>query len=292
MVRDDAQGNVCLRRAVVVRDAGQSADFLQDLVHGVDVIDGVDALHDAGHSLQAHAGIDVRVRQRHVGAVFLAVKLGEDGVPEFHVAVAVAARFAVGLSAAVFGSSVEIHFAARTARTGADLPEVVVLAEADDAVFGHADLVSPDLERFVVFQIDRGPELILGDVQPFRGRDEFPAPVDGAFLEVIAEGEVAEHLEECGVSRRVADVVDIVRADAFLRGGHALSGRHLRAAEVRLERRHARRDEQQGFVVFGDQGETGVSQMILRFPELQELFAQFVYTHIFHKNYLQNIVTK
>ena len=289
VIRDDAQRDVRLFRAVVVRDAGQAADFLQDLVHGVDIIDRVYALHDAGHSLKAHAGIDIGVSQWHVGTVFLSVELGENEVPEFHVAVAVAAGLAVGLAAAVLGTSVEIHFAAGTAGTRADLPEVVVLAEAHDAFLGHADLVSPDRVSFVVIFVDSRPDFVLGDIQPFRGRDEFPAPVDGSFLEIVAEGEIAQHFEERCVSGSVAHVVDVVRADALLRRGHPLAGRRLGAAEIGLQRSHACRDQQKGFIVFRDKRIACVSQVILGLPELQKLFAQLVYAHVFHKKVPPNI---
>ena len=42
---------------------------------------------------------------------------------------------------------------------------------------------------------------------------------DGLVLEVIAEGEVAQHLEEGAVAGGLADVLDIAGADALLAGG-------------------------------------------------------------------------
>ena len=45
--------------------------------------------------------------------------------------------------------------------------------------------------------------------------------LDRALLEVVAEGEIAEHLEEGVMARGVADVIEVVvlaaGADAFLR---------------------------------------------------------------------------
>ena len=62
---------------------------------------------------------------------------------------------------------------------------------------------------------------------PYSFGDQFPGEVDGFGFEVIAEGEIAEHLEERVMAARVADVFEIVMlaagADAFLRGRRACS---------------------------------------------------------------------
>ena len=56
-------------------------------------------------------------------------------------------------------------------------------------------------------------------------REQLPREGDRVGLEVVAEREVAEHLEERVVARRVADVVEVVvlaaGAHALLRGGRA-----------------------------------------------------------------------
>ena len=74
-------------------------------------------------------------------------------------------------------------------------------------------------------------------------------------LEVIAEGEVAEHLEKRVVAARVADVLEIVvlaaGAHALLRGGRARVVALLQAEEDVLELVHARVGEQQRRVVRG-----------------------------------------
>ena len=63
------------------------------------------------------------------------------------------------------------------------------------------------------------------------------ASSDRALLEIIAEGEIAEHLEEGVVARGVADIVEVVMlaagAHAFLRRGRAREGRLLGAGEAR-----------------------------------------------------------
>ena len=71
--------------------------------------------------------------------------------------------------------------------------------------------------------------LVDGDVEPILGQfqvfgDEGPRETDGVFLEVVPEGEVAEHFEESVVARGAAHVVEVVvlaaHAQALLgRGG-------------------------------------------------------------------------
>ena len=84
-------------------------------------------------------------------------------------------------------------------------------------------------------------------------RDQAPGELDRALLEIVAEGEVAEHLEEGVVARGVADIVEVVvlaaRAHAFLRRDGASVGPALGAGEDVLELHHARIGEHQCRVV-------------------------------------------
>ena len=123
--------------------------------------------------------------------------------------------------------------------------------DADDFALGQAGDLLPQLERLVVVGID-------GDQQPVRRQAEFlgdqlPGELDGAFLEIIAEREIAEHLEEGVVARGVADIVEVVvlaaGAHAFLRGRRARIGALFQAGEDVLELHHAGIGEHQGRVV-------------------------------------------
>ena len=100
--------------------------------------------------------------------------------------------------------------------------------------------------------------MIDGDHQPVRRQpeflgDEIPGELDGAVLEIVAEREVAEHLEEGVMARGVADIVEVVvlaaGAHAFLRGGGARIGALLEAGEDVLELHHAGIGEHQGGIV-------------------------------------------
>ena len=95
-------------------------------------------------------------------------------------------------------------------------------------------------------------------------------------LEVIAEGEVAQHLEIRAVAGGLAHVVDIAGADALLTGADAAAGRLFLTLEPGLHRGHARVDEQNGLVVLRHEGKAGQAQMALCFKELQEQLPQLI----------------
>ena len=58
-------------------------------------------------------------------------------------------------------------------------------------------------------------------------------------LEIIPEGEVAQHFKKGPVPVRLADILNIAGTDALLAGSHPLAGRNLLSCKIRLERRHA-----------------------------------------------------
>ena len=110
-------------------------------------------------------------------------------------------------------------------------------------LFGTPATLLPQLFGFVVFAED-------GDVQPVFGQavnlgDQVPGEADGVVLEVVAEREIAQHLEERVVAARVADVLQVVVlaacADAFLRSRRARVVALLEPKEDFLELVHARR---------------------------------------------------
>ena len=87
--------------------------------------------------------------------------------------------------------------------------------------------------------------------------DQLPGVGDGVFLEVVAEGKIAQHLEERVMAVGEADVFEIVvlaaRADAFLRSRGAGVVALFQAEEDVLELVHARVGEQQRGIVLRDE---------------------------------------
>src|SRR5690606_4023094 len=142
----------------------------------------------------------------------------------------------------------------------AHLPEVV-LVETLDALAGEPDLVDPERLGFVVVDVDGDPDPIEVDAEDLG--DELVRPGDGLGLEVVAEAEVAEHLEEAEVAQRPTDGVEVV---VLAPGSHALLHRHrpLRierdrflSEEVRHELHHPRVREHRGAGVGRDEARRG-----------------------------------
>ena len=131
----------------------------------------------------------------------------------------------------------------------------MLLAVAHDALGGHANL-APEVEGLVVVQVDGGPEAVRGHGEPVLGGHQLPGPGDGLRLEVIADAEVAQHLEE-GEVAGVAHRIDVAGAEALLDGGQAAGGRRGAPLEVGLELHHAGAGEEQRRVARGHQGRAG-----------------------------------
>ena len=237
---------VSVRGVVAVGLAEQLAGALDDGPDQIRVVIRELALQHGGDALEAHAGVDRRPRQRRQLAAGIAVELHEDQVPDFDEAPAGIVGKLLVLAARLggFGSEIVMDLRARAARAGlAHLPEVVLLIEAEDAVLGNAGHLLPQLLGIVVLAENGDVELVFG--QAVLLGDQVPGELDGFGFEVVAEGEIAQHLEERVVAARVADVFQIVvlaaGAHALLRGGGARVIALLQAQENVLELVHARR---------------------------------------------------
>ena len=277
VVGDDAQG--AAGAGVIVGVIGLAADLLTELdevLHQIAVVVSSLVLHDSGHALQAHARIEVAVRQLRHGAVLLAVVLGKHEVPELKEAVAVAAGLAVGTTAADLLAHVKVDLGAGTAGAGgASGPEVVVLAQAGDVVLGNAQR-TPHVVGLVVLGKD-------GEVQAVERQlellgDELKGPGAGLLLGDAAKGKVAEHLEEGQVTAVLADAIDVVGADALLAGDRADLLHGLLALVVLLKLVHAGVGKQQRRIV-GDEGRRRIELKTALLKEVEELGANLGRSH-------------
>ncbi len=267
VVGDDAQAAVGAGGGARVGLARELLAHADQAAQDVAFVVGALELHDRADALEAHARVDVAVGQVRHRAVLLAVVLREDEVPELQESVAVVA----GLLALEGGTLVVVDLGAGAARAGgAGGPEVVVGAEAGDVVVGHA-LRVPELHGLVVVLKDGHVEAVDRQTQVLGVGAEVKGPGDRVGLGVAAKGEVAQHLKE-GQMAGVADVVDVVGAQALLAGAGADLAHGLGALVVLLELVHAGVGEQQGGVV-GNQGRGGVELAALVLEELQEVLA-------------------
>lgn len=204
-------------------------------------------LHDGRHTLKTHTRVEVAMRELRHRAVLLAIVLREDEVPELKETVAIATGAAIRATAADLLALVEVNLGAGTARAGgACRPEVIVLAETADVILGDPE-PAPDLEGFIVF----GEH---GEVQPLDGklehlRRKLERPGAGLLLRHASKGEVAEHLEEAGMTAVGTDDVDVVRANALLARRRADLAHGLLALVILLELVHASIREQKRRVI-------------------------------------------
>ena len=116
---------------------------------------------------------------------------------------------------------------------------------------GRPAILRPQHGGVVVLGIDGDQQPVLGEAELLG--HQVPGELDRAILEIIAEREIAEHLEEGVMPRGVADILEVVvlaaGAHAFLRRGGARIGALLGAGEDVLELHHAGIGEQQRRVV-------------------------------------------
>ncbi len=248
MIGDDAMAR---RMFGVGRHAGQidrGGDQRAEQIDGVIV---VGALQHRGDALEPHAGVDRGTRQLDAGAPGKLLILHEHQIPDLDEAVAVLVG-AAGRAALKLRPMIVENLGARAARPQiAHRPEIVGAGDADDLRLRHAGDLAPQFRRLVVVG-EHGDEQPLGVEGEILG-EQLPSEQDRPLLEIIAEREIAEHLEEGVMAGGVADIVEIVMlaagAHAFLRRGRAQRCGLLLAGEHVLERHHASIGEHQSRVV-------------------------------------------
>ena len=247
MLREHPQGVVGLlvRSVGLTRQLGRARD---QVVEGVALVGREPVLHDRRGALQPHAGVDVGRGELGARAVAVVVELREDQVPDLDESLAAVGGRQVG---AVLLAVVVVDLAARAAGAllAGGAPEVVLVAVADDALGGDAD-VAPVALRLVVIEVDAHPQPLLGQFEHLG--DELPRPRDCLLLEVVADAEVPQHLEE-GEVLGVAHVLDVGGAEALLRRRQPWVWRIRLARKVRLELHHACARQQQRRVAHGNQ---------------------------------------
>ena len=197
------------------------------------------------------------------------VELREHQVPVLEEPVPIVAHLLL-LVARVTHPTVDVQFAAGATRTdGAHGPEVVVSAHWHDPLARNADLL-PDVRRLEVFLIDRYPDTVSRQTKDLRR--ELQGHRDGIVLEIVADGEVAQHLEEGMVTCRPANPLDVVRSNAFLVRRHAHVWRSHLTQVILLQRDHAGCGKQQ-CPVGRKQGSAGESQVVVPLEEPEKAFS-------------------
>src|SRR5699024_5772826 len=146
-------------------------------------------------------------------------------VPDLDVAVLVGDRSAVD---SVVGSAVVVDLRAVAAGAGlAGVPEVVLAVTQLDPMPWDRGLCQPQIDRLGIVLVHSRPQQFGVEAEPAFGDrvgQQPPGEADGLAFEVVAEGEVAIHLEEGAVTRGLAALFDIGGTNALLDTGGALNG--------------------------------------------------------------------
>src|SRR5271154_7087240 len=122
MIGDDAERSDAILFGTLAQCRGRGVNQMTEKI-GLE--NAVDALQDAGHALQSHAGVDRGARQRHALLFRHLIELHEDEIPEFEEAIAVLLR-AARRAAPDMLAAVDEDLGARAARTRVShRPEIV-----------------------------------------------------------------------------------------------------------------------------------------------------------------------
>ena len=256
----------------------------------VGVIIGFLALEHHAEALEAHARVDALRRQRLEVAVGLAVVLHEHEVPDLDDLVIVGVHeFTAGnLRDFLVGAEVDVDLRAGAAGARvAHLPEIVVLVAREDMV--RRQVLEPGLLRLgIQFGALLGTSLEdrrieLGLVDLVHLGEEFPGPVDGLDLEIVAEAPVAQHLEHGMVAAVMAHRLQVVvlaaHAEALLavrcprKLGCGITQENI------LELVHSRVREHQGGVVLDHHGGARNDGVSLGSEEFQVLLSNLFCSH-------------
>ena len=201
------QGDVGL---LVARRTGRrqvGGGRLDDRREQVGVEDRVVPLQDGEDPLQPGPGVDVLLGQLGPGAVGGPVELHEDQVPDLDVAVLVRRTWARRPRRTPRPLSKKISESGPQGPGVAHGPEVVGVAHALDPLGREAHLVDPDLLGLVVAVVHGDPQAVAVEAEDLG--QQLPGHGDGVLLEVVAEAEVAQHLEEGAVVGVGADDLDV-----------------------------------------------------------------------------------
>ena len=218
MVSYNTQRNI-LFLILVILNACNLGNLFHYILNGINLKKIINTLHNAGKAFKSHSRIYILLSKLCVISVAVIIKLTENIIPKFSISVALAARSAIGASAAVFFASVKINLTARTAGTLTVLPEIILFAEPYNMRRVNANLLSPNIKRFVIVFINGYPKLINRHVKNIRAK--FPRPFCCLVLKIISEAEITEHFKISAVASSFSYSFNIGSSDALLAGGNS-----------------------------------------------------------------------
>ena len=235
MIRNNTQRNIFFG-ILMIFNICYLHNVLHDILNGINFKKIVNALRNTCESFKPHTCINVRMSKSCIVVIAVIFKLCENKIPEFHISVAVAAYFTVGLTATVFFAAVIVDFRAGSARAGTVFPEVVGFAETVNMWRVNTYFLCPDVICFVVLFINGNVKLFGINFHYLCA--EFPSPRNYLFFKIITEWEITEHFKVSTVSCSFTYIFNVRCSDTFLAGGYSLSRRSDFTREVFFHRCH------------------------------------------------------
>jgi len=288
MVGDDPEGDVSLTILTVIL-TGKYTDLFHEPGKEIAIKVCTYPLDGGCDTLKPHTGVDTRAGEGFENTALVTIVLHEDQVPELKVPVTIAAHAAIRPSTAYLRALVEDDLRARAAGAGIPHgPEVVLFSQAHDAFFRQPGDLLPELGRLVVVAEDGHVKAINWELKLLG--QELPGKGNGLFLEVIAKGEVPEHLEEGVMPGGVAYIFEVV---VFTAGTHALLARSrplvrtlLLPEKDLLELHHTGIGEKKGWVICRHQ--RGTRDYLVPVPGkvVQKELSYLLALKIFHRGLL------
>ncbi len=265
MIRNHAVMHIARTIGRAIRGIGRGLD---QAAHQIGVIIVVFALQQRTDPFQPHAGVDGLHIQRLHRAVLELLVLHKNHVPDFDKPVAVffgrSGRAAPNVIAVIIK-----NLGAGTTRSGRPhLPEIIGRIDANNPVFGHADLF-PYLERFVIRVVNRCQQTGFINSKPVS--QQVPRIWDRLGFEIIAKAEIAQHFEKCMVACGITDIVQVVvfapRPHAFLRRCCAGIVAFFQSGETVFKLNHARIGKHQCRVIARHQ-RAGIHNLVTLFGKV------------------------
>ena len=215
-----------------------------------------DVLHHNRQPFQAHSRINRRLGQWRERASLVAVVLHKHQVPDFHVLVAVVRVHARRNLVGGIVADVIMDFGRRPTRAGiARRPQIICRAKAQNPLGGQ--ILLPQLHSFfisgnlVIAFKHRHPH--AGWIKLDLLSQKFPGKANRVLFKVIAKRKVAQHLEKRVVTRRWADIFQVVllarNSQTFLRRHRTGIWPRLATQKHIIKRHHPCHSKQQGWVV-------------------------------------------
>ena len=248
MVRENPLGDV----GPVGRPVGNTTEITnagQQAAEFVGLPDRVHASEHAEDPLQAKTGVYRGRWQLGHRPIVVLLELHEDEVPNLDEPLVVAVSRPTGV--AELWSLVPEDLRARATRSGVGHSPVVVLIQTLDPFGGDAHLIAPDGRGLVIAHVHGDPQPLR--IEPKVGSHELPREGTRLRFEVVAEAEVAHHLEEREVAAGATHLIEVVvlatGPDALLDGDSPRPWCRLLTHEVRLEWHHPGHGEKECGVV-------------------------------------------